>query len=125
VGFVYEVGKSGWVSYTTSSGDLLPLLGDASSGGWGFLAEASDSSVLGDEFWPSHSAFLRHIQVDVLLKTASKTFFPLPGRRSASRFELRPPATMKTGSLQGLVCNFLFIQEGPCIIWIVTTKFFL
>ena len=73
-------------------------------------AEASDSSVLGDVIWLGHSAFSRHIKVDVMLKTATKTFFPLPGRRSASSFELRPPTAMKTRrSLQELVCsNLLF-----------------
>jgi hypothetical protein len=90
------------------------------------LAEASFSSVLGDVIWPGRLVFSRHVKVDVLLKTATKTYFPLPVRRSASSFALRPPAAMKTErSLQGLVCNFLFFQRGPCKIWAVTTNIFI
>jgi len=37
VGFVYQLGKSGWFSSTTSSGGLLTLLGDSSFGGWGLV----------------------------------------------------------------------------------------
>jgi hypothetical protein len=82
--------------------------------------------VLGDVIWPGRLVFSRHVKVDVLLKTATKTYFPLPVRRSASSFALRPPAAMKTErSLQGLVCNFLFFQRGPCKIWAVTTNIFI
>jgi hypothetical protein len=115
---------SGWFSVTTYLGG--PLRGDSSSGELGFLAEASVSSVLGDVIWPSRLVFSRQVEVDVLLKTATKTYFPLPVRRSASSFALRPPAAMKTErSLQGLVCNFLFFQRGPCKIWAVTTNIFI
>jgi hypothetical protein len=73
---------SGWFSVTTYLGG--PLRGDSSSGELGFLAEASVSSVLGDVIWPSRLVFSRQVEVDVLLKTATKTYFPLPVRRSAS-----------------------------------------
>jgi len=108
--YISQHEESGWFYAPTCLGGSASLWGDSSSGELGFLAaEASDSSVLGDVIWPGHSAFSRHIKVDVLLKTATKTFFPLPGRRSASSFELRPPTAMKTGrSLQGLVCSNLF-----------------
>ena len=109
MGLVSQHEKSGWFSATTYVGGSVPLQGDLSSGELGLLAKASDSSVLGDVFWPDRSVFVRHVIVDMLLKTATKTF-PLPGRRSASSFELRPPTATKTGrSLQGLVCsNLLF-----------------
>jgi hypothetical protein len=90
----------------TCLGGSVPLRGDSSSGELGFLAEASDSSVLGDVISPGRSTFSKHVGFDVLLKTATKIYFPLPGRRSASSYVLRPPAAMKTGrSLRGLVCT--------------------
>ncbi|CAO2140857.1 unnamed protein product [Urochloa humidicola] len=123
-GLLYQREESGWCFVPTCSGGSVPFRGDSSSGMLGFLVEASDSSVLGDVFPPGRSAFLRHVEVDVLLKTASKIYFPLPERRSASSLELRPPEAMKTGrSLQGLVCIFLFCQGSPCKIWVVTTNF--
>ncbi|CAO2199603.1 unnamed protein product [Urochloa humidicola] len=125
-GLLSQREKSGWFLGPTCSGGSAPLRGNSSSGELGFLAVASDSSVLGDVFWPGRSAFSKHIKGDVLLKTATKTYFPLPGRRSASSFELRLPMAMKTGrSLQGLGCIFLFFQESPCNIWVVTTKMFM
>ncbi|CAO2042666.1 unnamed protein product [Urochloa humidicola] len=125
-GFVYQHEESGWFYVPTCLGGSVPLWGDSSSGVLGFLAEAPDFSVLGDVIWPGRSTFSRHIVIDVLLKTARKIYFPLPGRRSASSDELRPPAAMKTGrSLQGRVCNFLFFQGGPCNICAVTTFIFM
>ncbi|CAN6374840.1 unnamed protein product [Urochloa humidicola] len=125
-GLLYQHEKSGRCSIPTFLGGSAPLRGDSSSGKLGFLAEASDSSMLGDVFSPGRSALLRHVEVGVLLKTATKFCFPLPARRSASSFELRPPEAMKTGrTLQGSVCNFLLFQGTPCKIWVVTTYFFM
>ena len=78
----------------TCFGGTVPLLGTSSFGDSGLLAvlEASDSSSSGDAMadlvQPGRSASTRHVESDVLLKTASKTFIPLPWRRSASSFEL-------------------------------------
>ena len=94
--------ESGWFSVTTCLDVSASLCGDSSSGELGFLAEAPDFSVLGDVISPGRSALSMHVEVDVLLKTAIKTYFPLPGRRSVSSFELQPPAVTKIGrSLQG------------------------
>jgi hypothetical protein len=91
--YVSQHEESGWFSIPTCLGGSGSLQGDSSSGKLGFLAEALDSSVLADVIWPGRSAFSRHVEVDALLKMAEKTYFPLPGRRSASSFELRAPAT--------------------------------
>jgi hypothetical protein len=118
--------ESGWFMAPTCLGGSVPLRGDSSSGELGFLAEASDSWVLGDVISSGRSTFSKHLGVDVLLKTATKIYFPLPGRRSASSYVLRPPAATKTGrSLRGLVCNLLFFHGGPCKIWAVTADIFM
>ena len=73
--------KSSWFFVPTYFGGPVPLLGTSSSGDSGLLAalEASDSSSSGDAMadlvQPGRSASTRHVESDVLLKTASKTVF--------------------------------------------------
>ena len=76
----------------------------------GFLEvlEALDPSLLVDCL-PVRS----DVDSDVLLKTVPKKSCSSPGRRSALRWELRPPAARTTGNAQGLECNFYFFQECP------------
>ena len=113
----------------TCFGGPVLLLGTSSSGDSGLLAalEASDSSSSGDAMadlvQPGRSASTRHVESDVLLKTASKNRVSLPVRRSASSCMLRPPVASRSGrSLRGLQCNFFIFQGCLCKLWAVITK---
>ena len=113
----------------TCFGGTVPLLGTSSFGDSGLLAvlEASDSSSSGDEMadlvQPGRSASTRHVESDVLLKTASKNRVSSPVRRSASSCMLRSPVASRSGrSLRGLQCNFFIFQGCLCKLWAVITK---
>jgi len=73
--FAYRLaGKSGWFSSPTTSGGLLPLLGDSSSDVPGLLVtETPDSLYTGDVIRLVRSAISRHVGVpDVLLMVPMK-----------------------------------------------------
>lgn len=73
--FAYRLaGKSGWFSSPTTSGGLLPRLGDSSSNVPGLLViEAPDSLYTGDVIRLVRSAITRHVGVpDVLLMVQIK-----------------------------------------------------
>ena len=62
---------------------------------------------------------------DVLHKMATKIYVASSERRSASSSVLRPSVAMKTGSLQGPNCSYLFVQGCSCNFWVATTKIFM
>ena len=109
--FMYQhESKSGWWLDLTFGGSD-PLRGSSSSGDVGFLEvlEAADPSLPVDCL-PVRSAVIQHVDSDVLLKTAPKKSCSLPGRRSASSWELQLPAARTIRNAQGFECNFYFFQ---------------
>ena len=73
--FAYRLtSKSGWFSFPTASGGLLPLLGDSSSGVPELLViEAPNPLYTGDVIRLVRSAITRHVGVpDVLLMVPMK-----------------------------------------------------
>ena len=122
VRFAYRLaGKSGWFSSPTTSGGLLPLLGDSSSGVQGLLViEAPDPLYTGDVIRLVRSAITRHVGVpDVLLMVPMKFFYVF--RRRGGRlhgWQLRPLATGTIGrNLQGFGCNLFYFQNYLCKFW--------
>jgi hypothetical protein len=121
---VYQLWISGWLLDPTVSGGLHLLLDVFCTGVLGsMLFVASDLFYTGEEMVVDHlarpvrSTSTRHVGFpDVLLLVPFQIFRATSsGRWSASGRLLRPPVTRMTGSsLQGLVCNFLFIQRCLC-----------
>ncbi|CAN6215191.1 unnamed protein product [Urochloa humidicola] len=127
VRFVYQLTEMlGLVLATTFFGGSFTPRGSSSSVELGTLVPvAPDSSVSDDAFQPGRSSSTKQVGLDMLHKTAIKICVASPERRSASSRVLRPPVARKTGSLQGLSCNFLFFQGCSCKCWVVTTKNFI
>jgi hypothetical protein len=127
--------KPGWFSPTTSSGGFIPLLGVPPSGVWGLLValEALDSLYSGDGmvgchlFRPGRSTVTMYVDdFDLLLLVPIKTCVHSSGWRSASSsMLLRPPVTRMTRrtTVQGVCCNFYFLQGCPCKSWNVNFIF--
>jgi hypothetical protein len=88
----YQIVKSGWFFLPISSGGLLPLRGNSSSGELGSsVLEASDHLLSGDVMAAGHlarpvrSTVTRRVGVsDVLLMVPLKAWFPSSERWSAS-----------------------------------------
>ncbi|CAO2177745.1 unnamed protein product [Urochloa humidicola] len=134
VSLVYQLaGKSGWVSSTTASGGLLPLLGDSSSGALGLLViEVPDPLFSGDVMAIGHlarpvrSAITRHVGVpNMLLMVPLKmgNVFRREGGRLHGR-QIRPSVAGTTGrNLQGLGCNLFYCQACLCKLWDVNVNY--
>jgi hypothetical protein len=127
-GLVYKLEKSGWVSNPTFSSGFLPLrgaliaglLGKSTVEASGFLF-SGEMMVVGHLVRPGRSAGKRYAcAADVLLFVPFKTLKLF--RREEGRLQrlVRPPVTRATGrSLQGPICNFLYLQGCLCKCWVV------
>lgn len=135
--YVSQLAKPGWFLPTTcSSGGYVPLLGVLSYGVKGFLEalEAPDSCSSGDAMVDGHllrlgcsTVKMYADEVGILLMVPLQTC-QSSRRRSASRSKvLRPPAATTTGrmTVQGLCCNFYFLQGCLCKSWNVTSLTFI
>jgi hypothetical protein len=128
--YVYRFAvQPGWILPTTYFGGLIPLLGVLSSGVWGLLVllEAPNPFSFGDVmaachlFRPARSMAIKCADAFViLLLVPCKNCVYSSGRRSASSSKwLQPLATRTTGrmTVQGLCCNFFFLQGCLCKSW--------
>ena len=120
--FAYRLArKSGWFSSPTTSGGLLPLLGDSSSDVPGLLViEAPDPLFTGDVIRLVRSAITRHVGVlDMLLIVPMKISDVLRQKRwSASRAAASTVSNGTTGrNLQEFGCNLFYFQNYLCKFW--------
>jgi len=115
--------KPGWFLPTTCVGGSAPLLGAPSAGvlrvlaatGVSDFSKAGVAMAIGHLWKPGRSVPRKHV-IDVLLKTAIKSFVSSPVGGSAPGHGFRSSVARNTGrGLQGPECIFYFYQGCLCM----------